>query len=46
VRVEAIDVVVISLGLAGMASAIISTTTHATLQRRVPAEMRGRVFAV
>jgi hypothetical protein len=46
VRVDAIDVLVISLGLAGMASAIISTTTHAVLQRNVPAEMRGRVFAV
>jgi hypothetical protein len=46
VRVDAIDVLVISLGLAGMASAIISTTTHAALQRLVPAEMRGRVFAV
>lgn len=46
VRVETIDILVISLGLAGMASAIISTTTHATLQRLVPAEMRGRVFAV
>jgi hypothetical protein len=46
VRVDAIDVLVISLGLAGMASAVISTTTHAALQRLVPAEMRGRVFAV
>jgi len=37
---------VIALGFAGMASAAINTSAQARLQRIVPAEMRGRVFAV
>jgi hypothetical protein len=36
----------LALGLGGMASAAVSTTTHGRLQRLVPAEMRGRVFAL
>lgn len=46
VRVQTAEALVIALGLAGMASAAVATSTHATLQRLVPAEMRGRVFAV
>ena len=46
VRVQTAEALVIALGLAGMASAAIATSTHARLQRLVPAEMRGRVFAV
>lgn len=40
------EALVITLGLAGMASAALSATTHARLQGTVPAEMRGRVFAM
>ena len=40
------EALVITLGLAGMASAALSATTHARLQRTVPSEMRGRVFAM
>jgi hypothetical protein len=40
------EALVIALGLAGMASAALGTSTHASLQRAVPAEMRGRVFAM
>lgn len=40
------EALVMALGLAGMASAALNTTTYANLQRLVPAEMRGRVFAV
>lgn len=37
---------VVALGFAGMASAGIGMTAHGHLQRLVPADMRGRVFAV
>jgi MFS-type transporter involved in bile tolerance (Atg22 family) len=40
------EALLIALGLAGMASAALSTTSQARLQRLVPAEMRGRVFAL
>lgn len=40
------EALVIALGFAGMASAALSATTHARLQGVVPAEMRGRVFAM
>jgi MFS family permease len=40
------EALVLALAFAGMASAALNTTTHANLQRLVPAEMRGRVFAM
>lgn len=40
------EALLVALGLAGMASAALSTTSQARLQRLVPAEMRGRVFAL
>lgn len=40
------EALVLALAFAGMASAAVNTTTHARLQHIVPAEMRGRVFAM
>ena len=40
------EALVLALAFAGMASAALNTTTHARLQHLVPAEMRGRVFAM
>lgn len=46
VRSQTAEMLIIALGLAGMASAAISTSAHAGLQVLVPADMRGRVFAI
>lgn len=46
VQSQQAEALVLALAFAGMASAALNTTTHARLQRLVPAEMRGRVFAM
>jgi hypothetical protein len=46
VQSQQAEALVLALAFAGMASAALNTTTHARLQRIVPAEMRGRVFAM
>jgi MFS family permease len=46
VRSHEAEALLLALGLAGMASAALGTASQAWLQRLVPVEMRGRVFAL